>query len=100
MNERIKELIKQADEKFNCEYNGTYTVFNREKFTELIIRECAQVAADFVPGYGLEPFSKRFNEHYGVEKMNEQIEDKVSYNIPIVCIAVILVLTFMMVISK
>ena len=68
MNERIKELIKQADEKFNCEYNGTYTVFNREKFTELIIRECAQVAADFVPGYGLEPFSKRFKEHYGVEE--------------------------------
>jgi|FreactcultureFD7_1027221.scaffolds.fasta_scaffold28138_4 hypothetical protein len=32
--------------------------------------------------------------------MNEQIEDKVSYSIPIVCIAVILVLTFMMVISK
>ena len=32
--------------------------------------------------------------------MNEQIEDKVSYSIPIVCIVVILVLTFMMVISK
>ena len=32
--------------------------------------------------------------------MNKQIEDKVSYSIPIVCIAAILVLTFMMVISK
>ena len=30
----------------------------------------------------------------------EEIEDKVSYSIPIVCIAAILVLTFMMVISK
>ena len=32
--------------------------------------------------------------------MNERIEDKVSYSIPIVCIAAILALTFMMVISK
>ena len=32
--------------------------------------------------------------------MNEQNEDEVSYSIPFVCIAVILVLTFMMVISK
>ena len=39
-----------------------------EKFTELIVQECAQVAADFVPGYGLVPFSKRFKEHYGVEE--------------------------------
>ena len=100
MNKKIEELIKQADEKFNCEYNGTYTVFNREKFAELIIQECAKVGADFVPGYGLVPFSKRFNEHYGVEKMNEQNEDEVSYSIPFVCIAVILVLTFMMVVSK
>jgi hypothetical protein len=41
MNQRIKELIKQADEKFSCEYNGDYTVFNKEKFAELIVRECA-----------------------------------------------------------
>ena len=40
MNERIKQLIKQADEKFSCEYNGDYTVFNKEKFAELIVREC------------------------------------------------------------
>jgi hypothetical protein len=32
--------------------------------------------------------------------MNKQNEDEVSYRIPIVCIAAILVLTFMMVISK
>jgi hypothetical protein len=32
--------------------------------------------------------------------MNEQDEYKVSYRIPIVCILAILVLTFMMVISK
>ena len=105
MNERIKALAEQAGGEFYEGFAGStnfvkFAENDFEKFAELIVRECAQVAADFVPGYGLEPFSKRFNEHYGVEKMNEQIEDKVSYNIPIVCIAVILVLTFMMVISK
>ena len=30
----------------------------------------------------------------------DEIEDKVSYSIPIVCIVAILVLTFMMVVSK
>ena len=34
------------------------------------------------------------------QMMNERIKDKVSYSIPIVCIVAILVLTFMMVISK
>lgn len=38
MNKRIQELIKQADEKFSCEYNGDYTVFNKEKFAELIVQ--------------------------------------------------------------
>ena len=33
-------------------------------------------------------------------EMNEQDECEVSYSIPIVCIVAILVLTFMMVISK
>ena len=47
MNERIKELIKQADEKFSCEYNGDYTIFNKEKFAELIIMECAGVTLDY-----------------------------------------------------
>ena len=42
--------------------------YNIEKFAELIVRECAQVAADFVPGYGLEPFSKQFKKHFGVEE--------------------------------
>ena len=74
MNERIKLLAEQAgmtDDKF-----GMYFAKDKhredgvdlEKFTELIVQECAQVAADFVPGYGLEPFSKRFKEHYGVEE--------------------------------
>lgn len=69
MNERIKQCM------FNAGLNSNYvegfdSIYSQqlEKFAELIVKECAQVAADFVPGYGLEPFSKRFNEHYGVEE--------------------------------
>jgi len=70
MNERIKLLAEQATTR---KFDGTGTdmgklVLDQEKLAELIVRECAQVDADFVPGYGLEPFSKRFKEHYGVEE--------------------------------
>jgi hypothetical protein len=67
MNERIQKLIKQAT---TIHYSGPGEIqeLDPEKFAELIVKECAQVAADFIPGYGLEPFSKRFNEHFGVEE--------------------------------
>ena len=44
--------------------------------------------------------AKLKDKNTGGKRMNERIKDKVSYSIPIVCIAAILVLTFMMVISK
>lgn len=37
MNERIQELIKQATE---CYSNGQERTFDKEKFAELIIKEC------------------------------------------------------------
>ena len=42
MNERIKELERQATETVKCGLNGTSTTesFNRKKFAELIVREC------------------------------------------------------------
>ena len=46
MNERILELEKQATEIVRCGLNGTSTTesFNRKKFAELIVRECAALA--------------------------------------------------------
>jgi outer membrane protein assembly factor BamE (lipoprotein component of BamABCDE complex) len=45
MNERIKELAEQSTETYTAYFDGrgnvTSTVFNKEKFAELIIRECA-----------------------------------------------------------
>ena len=52
MNERIKELEKQATETVKCGLNGTSTTesFNRKKFAELLVAECIeQVRGEFLP---------------------------------------------------
>jgi len=67
MNERIKQLAEQASHQNSHGYPVTipYSKDFAEKFAELIIRECVQVGAGFVPGYGLEPGSKQFKKYYG-----------------------------------
>jgi hypothetical protein len=40
MNERIRELIKQATE---CYSNGQERTFDKEKFAELIVAECCDI---------------------------------------------------------
>ena len=80
MNERIKELERQATETVKCGLNGTSTTesFNRKKFAELIVRECAeQIIAkgtdwvDFAPNQtGVRPeywdMAQQIKEHFGV----------------------------------
>ena len=63
MNERIKELAEQAETK-----EIGYYFFDREKFAELIVRECAQLVEDnmdpqnawITPGY--------VKQHFGVKE--------------------------------
>ncbi len=47
MNERIKELIGRCTTKSTSYFDGrgnvTETYFNKEKFAELIVRECTQL---------------------------------------------------------
>jgi hypothetical protein len=71
MNERIQQLAEQATETVKCGLNGTSTTesFNRKKFAELIVRECAKIADD---GYGSDHFGNgiagyQLLEHFGVE---------------------------------
>ena len=82
MNERIKELERQATETVKCGLNGTSTTesFNRKKFAELIVRECAeQIIAkgtdwvDFAPSQtGVRPeywdMAQQIKQHFGVEE--------------------------------
>ncbi len=66
MNERIKELAEQAT---IIEYgvdNGSDRIsFDKEKFAELIVRECASLA-DALDGQS--DYMLLFKQHFGVEE--------------------------------
>ena len=64
MNERIKELAAQAD--FGGVNKGV-VVFDRrlEKFAELIVKECAEVAEDYD---GAHYVGTTIKQHFGVEE--------------------------------
>ena len=84
MNERIKELVKQAGGHFSTHTLTSYPAQRREsielwdknieKFAELIVRECVQVCADRGAHHdGLysawaDDCSKRIGNHFGVEE--------------------------------
>jgi hypothetical protein len=73
MNERIQKLIEQAS--YNIvETNGWPIVsneFNKEKFAQLIISECAGVCEDYRGtewGKAAECIGDSIKEHFGVEE--------------------------------
>ena len=53
LNERIRELEKQATEIVRCGLNGTSTAesFNRKKFAELIVQECLDAVTEIAGKY-------------------------------------------------
>ena len=66
MNERIKQLAEQAT---ICYSNGQERTFDKEKFAELIVRECAEIANDHnseVEGVTL-GVGRALKKHVGVE---------------------------------
>ena len=74
MNERIKELVKQATTIEEHKWGVSYDNFDKEKFAELIVKECAQVCADRGKHHdGLysawaSDCSERIEKHFGVEE--------------------------------
>ena len=73
MNERVKQLERQATETVKCGLNGTSTAesFNRKKFAELIVGECMSIAQEYdgskLGGPGL-IIAMRIEQHFGVEE--------------------------------
>ena len=85
MNERIRELSKQASDYVNETYTGPvrsktpgkiwedghvgwHTQFN-EKFAELIVRECIDAVSDCSVEYCTRPqIVKEIKQHFGVEE--------------------------------
>ena len=74
MNERIQKLIEQATSTQGpTPYNPlTFEVFDKEKFAELIVRECAKVAWYHTPDTEELEYSHLIKDkiltHFGVEE--------------------------------
>lgn len=76
MNERIKQLEDQCWVKVPCDFDmrkgglsTINTVFDRKKFAELIVRECADVAFDeYAATNGAASGESAILKHFGVEE--------------------------------
>ena len=76
MNEQIRELEKQSYTEVMHEMGGTYMAFDKEKFAELIIAECAQACINMGNEYEIksagqyqaELFAFAIKKHFGVEE--------------------------------
>ena len=77
MNERIKELAEQAttivEMVSSYGFTSSYANFDREKFAELIVRECVEICMkEFDTGLLMAPqapwIAKQIREHFGVEE--------------------------------
>lgn len=66
MNERIKELIAQCTSRSDGSTWTSREEFDKEKFAELIVRECVGIADEY-DGVGSTIVS-RIKKHFGVEE--------------------------------
>ncbi len=65
MNKRIQELIEQCSE-YSDMHQGVW--FDKEKFAELIVKECAKMAGEQEFGDVWEgPVEDKIKKHFGVE---------------------------------
>ena len=70
MNERIKQLAEQATRNVESANSYRSMVFDKEKFAELIVKECADFADehnDASEGVTL-GVGKAIKQHFGVEE--------------------------------
>jgi hypothetical protein len=76
MNERIKELIEECTDRHFSECVGGFETFDKEKFAELIVRECIECAdmvgknnlASGYPNSTAHHVKQKIKEHFGVEE--------------------------------
>jgi hypothetical protein len=81
MNERLKELIEECTDRHFSECVGGFETFDKEKFADLIIRECIDITSGlsklfprtdvaFDVGYttGTTRATKEIKKHFGVQE--------------------------------
>jgi len=79
MNERIKLLAEQATTYIEpTENSGEGWIFDKEKFAELIVRECASVCDDLQKWPSSEPrhCASDIKKHFGIEESPTNGETK------------------------
>ena len=67
MNERIEKLIEQCTVQEFSDCTGGFETFDKQKFAQLIVKECAGVA-DHSNVTGKSIVGQRIKEHFGVEE--------------------------------
>ena len=75
MNEQIKQFIKQATIYYPAtKSSGEFSIFDKEKFAELIVGECIEVidsTSDNIKLMRVDPYQKiiwAIEQHFGVEE--------------------------------
>ena len=69
MNKRIEELAKQAGFQIpKDEHNGHIHHHAIERFAKLIVKECSQVASDWVNEPTMLSIGTKIKYHFGVEQ--------------------------------
>jgi hypothetical protein len=95
MNERIRELVKQANGyweygDFNIPHSVYFAETDLQKFAELIVRECVEQgkliqsqtivdgSEEYIAGraMGIEVFMNQIKQHFGVEESKREKIDK------------------------
>ena len=69
MNERIKLLIEQATTRIDpSAHDGVCWDFDKEKFAEMIVRECMKLNSKELSITAIERLLPLYAEHFGVEQ--------------------------------
>ena len=70
MNEYIKQLVEQCTVQEFSDCTGGFETFDKAKFAELIVRECADLCVDNVVDEicGGTRLSAKIKKHFGVEE--------------------------------
>ena len=84
MNERIKELIKQMDQAETPTGGGAFTLYDTdlEKFAELIVQECADIATIHQQNHAHDSIGRYVLEHFGIAEREDPVQDSNLHTCP------------------
>ena len=69
MNERIQKLMEQATTRIEPTSNsGEGWIFDKEKFAELIVKECQKLNSKELSITAIERLLPLYKEHFGIEE--------------------------------